>query len=132
MKELSFANSISFVLFQTTLFESVFLLQTLSLGIIHLATAFWVFCCRVVASCFIWSSCCRATVAIFSRLGHWMVSLLLPESRVVSVASSCFIWWPFCFSTVAIFSCLGHWIFFLLFLCALCCSSGSCSAPTAS
>ena len=40
LKELSFANSISFVLFQTTLFESVFLLQTLSLGIILPAMAF--------------------------------------------------------------------------------------------
>ena len=40
LKELSFANSISFVLFQTTLFENVFLLQTLSLGIILPAMAF--------------------------------------------------------------------------------------------
>ena len=39
LKELSFANSISFVLFQTTLLESVFILQTLSFGIIHSAMA---------------------------------------------------------------------------------------------
>ena len=39
LKELAFANSISFVLYQTTLLESVFILQTLSFGIIHSAMA---------------------------------------------------------------------------------------------
>ena len=94
LKELAFANSISFVLFQTTLFESVFLLQTLSLGIILPAIASWVFCCRVVASCFIWSSCCHATVASSHVLTTGSSSCCFLVNSAVPVASSCFFWWP--------------------------------------